>query len=212
MRSKLATVMIVVWSSVASADTQLWLQGRASIRPAKRVETDLSPQFRFDQGMSRFAAFLPELSVRYRVKRWLRVGSGYRFEYERNGDDMLITRHRFAADVRLRADLGDVRFEGRVMLVEQLRPDTRDPYRAVLRNRVDVSYRASRSWAPFAATEPFHLLGDFDEATYNKLRLTAGLVHHGKSQDLEMFVRAELQAEMVVPPSYIVGFGYHYEL
>jgi len=196
----------------AHADAQLWVEGGVSVKPTKRIEIDLSPQVRFDENMSRFTAFLPELSARYRIERWLRVGAGYRLEYERDNDGVLVLRHRVAGDVRIRQEIGDVRFDNRLMLMEQFRPDTSDPYRAVIRNRVDVSYRGSPSWVPFLSAEPFFLLGDFDEFRYQKLRLTMGMDHLRKDQELEVFLRAELHAAANDPTFYILGLGYHYEL
>ncbi|MBA3503276.1 MAG: DUF2490 domain-containing protein [Myxococcota bacterium] len=211
MKSALAAVVLAC-ASPAFADAQLWVEAGAGTNITKRVEVDLGPQVRFDQDMSRFAAFLPEVNIRYRAKRWLRVGGGYRLEYERDNNDELVVRHRVSVDVRLRTELGAARVDYRAMLMEQVRHDTGDPYRAVIRNRLDVSYRAFRPWIPYAGVESFHLLGDFDELTYHKLRLSLGVLRGGREHDLEMFLRAELHADDRDPTFYIVGLGYHYQL
>jgi len=208
----LITLAVLAAAGHAYADAQLWGEAGVSTRPAKRIEVDVSPQVRFDQDMSRFSAFLPELSARYRIARWLRVGTGYRLEYERDGGGMLVLRHRVSADGRVRYELGDVRADYRLMIMEQIRPDTNDPYRAVLRNRVDVAYRAWKPWVPYVGAEHFLLLGDFDALADHKLRLTTGVVHGRGDHDVEMFVRAELHADPNDPTFYILGLGYHYEL
>ena len=209
----LVACVLMAMVADAHADAQLWVEGGVSVKPKKRIEIDQSPQIRFDENMSRFTAFLPELSVRYRIERWLRVGAGYRLEYERDNDGVFVIRHRVSGDVRVRTEVGDVRFDNRLMLMEQFRPDTRDPNRAIIRNRVDVSYRGSPTWIPFVSAEPFFLLGDFDEFNYQKLRLTMGMDHHhNNDQELEVFFRAELHADANDPTFYILGLGYHYEL
>lgn len=39
-------------------------------------------QLRFDAGVSRIGAVMPELGLRLRVTGWLRTGVGYRLEHE----------------------------------------------------------------------------------------------------------------------------------
>ena len=206
------TCLVLALAADVRADAQLWLEGGASLKAAKRVEVDVSPQVRFDQDVSRFSAFLPELTVHYRFERWLRAGAGYRLEYERDNDGVLVVRHRVSTDVRVRAALGNVRFDNRLMVMEQFRPDTKDPYRAVIRERLVVSYQGFEAWAPFMSAEPFFILGDLDQFSYQKLRLTAGVDRGLRDHEVEVFVRAELHADAMDPTFYILGLGYHYDL
>jgi hypothetical protein len=198
--------------SNAVADNQLWISAGISAHPTKHLELELEPQVRFDEDVSRFSSFLPEVSARYRIKRWLRVGAGYRLEYERDGAGELVVRHRVSTDVRLRKDIGDVRIDNRLMLMEQYRPDTGDDYRLIIRDRLGVSYRGVRPWIPYAEVEPFYKLGDLDELGYHKLRLTVGVSHDRKQHAFDLFVRAELHEDPQDPTFYILGLAYHYDL
>lgn len=182
------------------------------LQPTRRIELQLEPQLRLDQDASRFLAFLPELTLRYRAATWLRVGGGYRFEYERNNDGELVVRHRVSADARMRLELDPVRVDHRLMLVEQYRPSSNDQYRALLRNRIELGLGAWQRWAPSLAAELFHALGDLDTVAYDRLRLTAGVAYDRGDHELTMFVRAELHADPTDDTDYILGLGYHFEL
>ena len=196
----------------AYADRQLWLQPGLGVQPAKRIAIDFTAQTRFDQDISRVAAFLPEASVTYRVKKWLRVASGYRFEYERNNKGELVVRHRIVGDVRLRWDKKPIRVDYRLRLVEQIRPSSKDQLRTVLRNRIGMEYRASKRWIPGADVEAFHALGDLDRLEHDRLRLTAGVTHSRRDHDVLAFFRVELYTDPQQATAYIVGLAYHYQL
>lgn len=208
----LIVVALAIQSATVWADSQVWLEAGVSLTPTKRVEINIVPSVRFDQDVSRFQSFLPELSVRYRVKKWLRVGSGYRFEYERNKDGDLVVRHRVTADARLRATPGPLRLDHRLMLVEQFRPASKDQYRTFVRNAITVSYRQARPWVPAVSAEVFHALGDLDQLAYDRLRLTAALAHVREKDAIEVFLRLQVHADPMAESLYIIGLGSSFEL
>lgn len=195
----------------AYADGQAWMETGVGLEPAKRFDVELGAQVRFDQDISRFAALLPEASVSYRVRKWLRVTSGYRFEYERDKDGALVVRHRVTGDVRLRWDERRIRIDYRLRLVEQLRPSSKDQLRTVLRNRIGVEYRASKPWIPAADIETFHALGDLDRLDHERLRLTAGVTHSRGDHDVQAFFRVDLYTDPQDATAYILGLGYHHQ-
>jgi hypothetical protein len=207
----LAAPFVLLAGGSARADHQLWLEAGFELQPTSRLELQLAPQIRLDQDVSRFLAFLPELSLRYRAATWLRVGGGYRFEYERNNDGELVVRHRVSADARLRLQLDPMRVDYRLMLVEQYRPSSNDQYRTLLRNRVELRLGAWQRWTPSIAGETFHALGDLDTVVYDRLRLTAGVAHDRGDHELTMFIRVELHADATDDTDYILGLGYSFE-
>ncbi|MFN0246286.1 MAG: DUF2490 domain-containing protein [Kofleriaceae bacterium] len=204
--------VLVGTSHPALADVQLWSEAGVSKRATKRLQVELSLQTRFDQDISRLQALLPEVGVRYRAIRWLRVGGGYRLEYERDNNGDLVVRHRVSAYARASYTVKRVRLDYRLMVVEQWRPSSNDQYRTVLRNRVDVSYRDLGPWTPGVSAEVFHALGDLDQADYDKLRLTAGVSLERKQHSIDVFYRAELHADPAEPTFHILGLGYHFDL
>lgn len=207
-----AAACILSLGGPAYGDGQLWIEPGLGFEPAKRVEVDVSSEVRFDQDISRFAALLPEASVSYRIEKWLRVGGGYRFEYERDKDGVLVVRHRIAGDVRLRYEHEPIRVDYRLRLAEQIRPSSNDQLRTVLRNRVGVSYRAWKPWIPGAEVEVFHALGDLDQLDYDRFRLTVGVTHSRGAHDVQAFFRIEAHADPQEETALILGLEYHYQL
>jgi hypothetical protein len=207
-----ASLGILVGGGSARADSQLWMEAGFELEPRTRFELEIAPQIRFDQDLSRFLAFVPELTLRYRATTWLRVGGGYRFEYERDNDGELVVRHRVSADARVRLDLDPLRVDHRLMLVEQYRPSSNDQYRTVLRNRTELRLRAWQRWTPSIGAELFHALGDLDMVAYDRLRLTGGLAYDRGDHELSVFFRVELHTDPADDTDYILGLGYNFEL
>jgi hypothetical protein len=212
MRQVALVVAALASSSAASADRQLWLEGGIGGRVTKQLELELTPELRFDQDVSRMDKFLADVGARYRVRRWLRFGGGYRLEYERDGMGDLVLRHRLAADVRVRYEREPLRVDVRSMVFEQIRPASGDSLRTGIRNRLVVGFRRWHPWVPEAAVEVFHALGDLDEFTYDKVRFSIGGLHDRGDHDFELLLRVELHADPAEPTYYILGLGYHYDV
>ena len=154
---------------------------------------------------------MPEVGVRVRIQKWLRAGAGYRYEYERDGDDMLVSRHRFDGYVRGRGNLGPARFELEARVQEQLRPTSRDRERHVLRDRLEASWRGGKPWVPAASLTLFHALDD--GARLDKLWLTVGGAYERGGRDFELFYRWEKPVHDASEPTvHIVGAAFHKDL
>ena len=190
----------------ASADVALWTELGVDHAVSRRLDVGFDQHLRFDDDVSRVGAVMPELSMRFRVQRWLRLGAGYRYEYERDGDGMLVTRHRFDVRARTRIDVGSLRVTAEVRLARQLRPDKRDTERHVLRERVSVSWRGLRPWQPSASVAVYHVL---DDGRLDKLRWTIGGAHARRGRELELFYRLEQPLGGDDPFLHIIGVGFH---
>jgi len=199
----------------ADSDVQQWTELGVSHDLSKEWSLELDQHVRFDQDVSRVAAIMPEPSVSYRPRPWLRLGAVYRLQYTRDGSEELVVRHRFALNGRLRHDLGRVRLEYRLQLQEQLRPGADDFTRHTVRNRLQTVYRGWRPWTPFVAGELHHDLYQPDPIVLDKIWLTAGLAHEWRSTrlEVEVFYRAELPfADETAPTAHILGLGVHKEI
>ncbi len=209
----LGAVLTLARVAPARADVQQWTEVGVEHDVSKRVGLSFDQHLRFDDDVSRVAAFMPEPGVQYRLRKWLRFGLGYRMQYERSGSGDMRTRHRFFGNVRTRGELGEVRFEHRLQLQEQLRPDDGNAWRHTVRNRLDVSYQALKRWTPSTSVELFHAIDDGDTVHLDKVWLTVGLDHARKWHDLGVFYRAELPVAGTNEPTlHILGLGAHFEL
>lgn len=211
-RVLLAACVLVVTTHPARGDVEQWTELGITTSLTKRWAVGFDQHLRFDHDISRVDSVMPEVNATYRVRKWFRVGSGYRLQYTRDGDDEMVLRHRFHAFVRARYDLGDVRFQYRLQYQEQLRPDAKDEHRHTIRNRFEAAYRHFKRWSPGASFETFHAIDDGDLVHTDKLRVKAGLEHDRKDWALELYYCAQIPvADAFDPIAHIVGAGVHYD-
>ncbi len=212
-RVLLATCVLVVTAPAARGDVQQWTEVGVSTALTKRWAVGLDQHLRFDQDISRVASVMPELAVAYRIRKWLRVGAGYRMQYTRDGDDEMVSRHRFHALVRARYDVGDVRLQYRLQYQEQFRPGAKDDLRHAVRNRFEAAYRHFKHWSPGGSFETFHAIDKGDLIHVDKLRIKAGVEYERKDWALELYYCAEVPvADTFDPVLHVVGVAAHYEL
>lgn len=209
-----ALVALAAGPARAQSDSQLWLEAGVSHDLGARVTLSFEQHIRFDDGMSRLGAFMPEPGVSVRAATWLRLGASYRMQYERNNNGDLELRHRLQLAARARADLSKaIRVEYRLQFQEQYRPDAKTTSRHSVRNRVGVAYRGRRPWTPAASLELHHDLDNGDAIHLDKVWLTVGVARALGRGEAEVFYRAELpQHDAADPTVHILGLGYHHEL
>jgi len=194
-------------------DIQQWNAIGVSYAATHEVSLAFEQEVRFDEDVSRLESVMPEASLEYRVRKWLRFGAGYRLQYSRDNDGELGIRHRFHAYGRVRRDLGDTRLEYRLQAQEQLRPGANDPRRHVVRHRVSVDYRAFKPWIPEASVEAFLAIADGDPVAFDKLWLTVGGAHVTKERAIEVFYRLEQPVNDPMDPTlHILGLGIGFDL
>ncbi|MBZ0238159.1 MAG: DUF2490 domain-containing protein [Deltaproteobacteria bacterium] len=200
--------------ALATADTQLWTKLDVKHELTRRWSLTFEQHLRFDADISRVGAIMPEPSASYRVTKWLRFGAGYRYEYERNNDDELVSRHRAYVFSRLRKDLGDVRLDHRLQLQEQWRPDANPVNRHTVRNRGEVSYTALGDLTPGASVETHHILNEEGNTIHlGKVWLTAGVEWERDRFDVSAFYRLVTgQYDASEPPGHVIGVGVGYEI
>ncbi|MBK9034509.1 MAG: DUF2490 domain-containing protein [Myxococcales bacterium] len=207
-------VVLAARPAHAQSDSQLWLEAGVSHDVGARVTLSFDQHVRFDDGMSRLGALMPEPGVSVRAARWLRLGAGYRMQYERNNNGDLELRHRLQLAARARADLTKaIRVEYRLQFQEQYRPDAKTTRRHSLRNRVGIEYRGVRPWTPAASLELHHDLDNGDTIHLDKVWLTFGVGRALGRGEVEAYYRAELpQYDAADPTLHILGLSYHHEL
>jgi hypothetical protein len=198
----------------AVADTQIWTELGLRHDLSKQVTLTFDQHVRFDNDVSRIGAAMPEPGISYRVTKWVRVGVGYRWEYERNKDDELVSRHRAFGWARGRRDISDVRLEYRLQLQEQWRPDANPVNRHTVRNRGDVSYQALGSIVPGASVESHHILGEEGNTIHlGKLWVTVGAEWEHDQISVDVFYRLITgQYDPSEPDGHVLGVGFHYEI
>lgn len=182
----------------AESDSQLWTEAGISADLGKQTEISLTGQLRFDQQISRVAGVLPELSIERDLARWLELGAGYRFEYERNGDGDMVIRHRLVAEGGVQVEPGALKLGYRLRFQEQIRAG--GALRHTVRNRLGLDVRRLKPFVPGGSVELFHGVGGGDPATLKKIRVTLGTEYDLGKQELGFFYRLELPHDDPMDP------------
>jgi hypothetical protein len=205
--------VVIAGAAPAFADVQLWTEVGLRYDATEKVSLSFDQQVRFDDDVSRLGAVMPEFGVNYNVTDWIRVGVGYRLEYERDNSGDLVVRHRIDGGARLRANLGDVRLEYRLVYQEGIRPRSKDQYRHAIRNRGDIAYRGLKPWIPAVSVELFHAIDEGDTIHLDKIRTTVGTAYSTGPYEIEVYYRIESpRADTTEPTAHIIGTGFHYDL
>ena len=200
---------VVLVSAPARADVQLWTEVGAERDVTPRVTLAFDQHLRFDDDVSRVSAVMPEVSAELRIVRWLRAETGYRFEYERDGDGNLVVRHR--GDVAVRAVLrrGRLRGELEQRYEEELRPTSHHHvHQHVLRERAGIGWQVGHC-LPEASLTVFEVVGH--DGLLDKLWLTAGVTRRRHGRETEAFYRLAQPYDRLVPPAHIFGIAFHTE-
>ena len=211
MMRTLALAAVLLAAPAVRADVQLWNEAGVRGQLAKRTTLTFDQHLRFDADVSRVQSVMPEAGLHYRFKKWLRAGIGYRLEYERDGFE-LVARHRGHLYGRARYKLGAFQLVYKLQYQESIRPDKNKVLKHVLRNRVELAYKATKRIEPAIGVEIFHRLGDETTARYERMWLTAGVNYGRKRWDADVFYRLEISGDPMTPAAHIIGLGFHSDM
>lgn len=193
-------------------DVQAWTGAGLTLSPVRKLDLQLEPQLRFNENVSKIQSALTDTGVRYNLSKRLRLGAGYRIEYQRYGGGPLAWGHRVHFDIEPSVKVAKkIRFRYRLRLQEEFRPSSHNQERAMVRNRVKVAYQGWKRWRPTFSGELFFDLGDFDRVKYDWLRLTFGARLRLKKHNVEAFYAIELPGGTSDSRVHIIGVTYHYK-
>jgi len=190
------------WAQPRS-DEQVWLSAEGQAVVTKRLRLGVEQQLRLDEQASGFDQTHTELSVAYRLRKFLSVGAGYRF-IVRGAEER---RHRGMADAALSHDLGPVELQYRFRVQMTTREmDTQ----TVLRNRVRAAIDLPHRLMPFAAAEVHHVVDPGQEL--RELRGYLGLDWEAtRAVELQLFYLHQRELNVNVPErNHILGMGFRY--
>jgi hypothetical protein len=215
MKRAVAALALLLLPELAHAqsDVQLWTSAEVRYRVARRTRLEAALELRADEDLSRLGSVLPSVAVTYDPSRRVRLGFGYRYEYERDRRGNLESAHRLHGDVSLRGDGRPLRFNYRLRFQERFEDrssgfDTTD----TIRNRLGVSYDTGRAVTPDASVELFTRLGD-EDGLHTKVRFTIGAGRGFDDQEVEVFYRLEVPIDDRTDPNlHIIGIAYELDL
>ena len=201
--------------AVANNDAQLWLNGGLRYRPVKKVSLTFDQQIRRDQNLTKTDSIISDLAGAWRLQKWLRLGLGYRLEWERTKKDELERVQRLHLQARLKHRVGPLALALRLRLQEKYERDGEDiESTQTFRPRLSLAVPGWQGLEPTLSGETFHRLGVSGNDGWRKIRLTVGTSLPGtKTHRYSVFYRSQIPlADPDDPVEHILGLGYQYRV
>lgn len=202
--------------ALADSDFRLWFEGGLRYKITKKLTLGFDQHFRMMDDVTTIESISPDLSIRYRIVKFLRVAGGYRFIFEplkRKGSTRYDTAHRFYGDIVLRHAFKPVTLSYRLRYQEQI--DVRDgkrnkvKFRQTLRNKAQAAVKLGKGFEPYVSGEIYIRFKD-PNGYLHKWRGTGGLNYTYKANEFTLYVRGEGWMDGSGQKASIVGLGYHY--
>ena len=200
--------------ATAGEDVQVWTSAGVRYRAAKKVRLEYEQHLRFDQNVSRLESVKPEAKLSWKASDWARLGLGYRYSQERNGQDEWKPEHRFHLQGSVGMDLGPVGMGYRLRFQERLEFGVEFKNKHTLRQRLSAEVDTGTRFTPFSTVEGFAWLRDSGMSVRERWRFTGGVeARLPKRNRVEVFYRREVPVyDGSNPIEHILGVGYQYRI
>lgn len=197
-------------SSPIRAETQLRVEAESKFRPVEPLTLTPSAQLRLGPSLARADSLLSGLAVRYQFLPELSLGTGYRFNYDRNQEGDFRAKQRIVLELagKLKADAWSVK--ARVRVQEQWRKTRKGEtrHRPSLRNLLQLKWQLIPQLAPFASVEHFLALEKLASTQTRKWRLGLGVQWAVAAVELHASYRQDIAiAEEEGETAHIVTVG-----
>jgi hypothetical protein len=205
-------------NTVIVSDLETW----SSIKVSKKVwklNISLEEELRLNRNSSQIDLFFTDLGVSYKINKYVKMGTDYRFYRTLTNSGDFETRHRFSGEVKLNYDIKrfDVSYRLRFQNKDEdfYKSDLSDNNLSNLRNKIKIDYNIKKSkFNPYLSAELFRRLARSDADYFNKYRLTLGTTYTFKNiGSINIFYRFDKELNTTYPKStYILGVGYSYKI
>lgn len=162
--------------AVVNAETQMRVEAEKKLRPAQNLTLTPSAQLRLTASPFQVGSLLPGLALRYRLLPQLSLGTGYRFNYDRNRSGVFRAKQRVHVDVSSRWRGSAWQVKGRLRFQEQWRETRRGEirHRPSLRGLMQAKWQVVPTVASFLSAEHFLALEKLSSTQSRKWRLGFG--------------------------------------
>ncbi|MBW8050758.1 MAG: DUF2490 domain-containing protein [Cytophagales bacterium] len=198
-------------------DLEFWPSAQLNYNLSKEFRISGEQQLRLDQlnqNNLRFKTTFTNLALRYRISKYIRIRANYRFIIRQTNAGNIRIRQRIAGDLlaRYRKKKFPVRLNYRLRYQVLYPGQGRNP-RKFLRNKLAVSYNASRLVDPFVAGELYYRIRNKPNE-FQKYRLFLGLDFRlNKKSDLTLFYLYQREINVNNPAlDHVIGMGYSFTL
>ncbi len=190
-------------------DTELWTGVGMKLKVTDKLGLSLSQQFRFNDTISSLGSANTDLGLKIKATNFLSFKATYRYSVKPTKKN----KSRIALDANLSLKKKDfpLSFKYRLRFQETFKQNSTKRY-AILRNKVELKYNASKLVDPFIAYEIYFRFNGRNE--FRTSRITAGLDWRLlKSLSLTTFYRMQEDIFIKKPQrSHIIGVQLTYSI
>ncbi len=150
--------MTIAQDSTLTRDLESWIAvGVKKSFLNKKLSAGIQQQFRLDDNTSRLQQYFTNLEVDYEIYKNLKLGLGYRFIRNRNGNDGRVTEHRYNMDISYSKKLDRLRLGGRFRFQRRTNAIYKDYPTTKYRFRLKLDYNIPKwKFDPYLNTELFY--------------------------------------------------------
>jgi len=176
----------------------------------KKASLLFDEEFRFENNASQFQSTLTTLGAQYKISKYLKVKSLYRYTYANTFEDGVETEHRFSADVMMRYKTNRITFGYRARYqMEYINFDVNTWH--TLRNKFSAKYDIPKShFLPYVEYEFYYPLNNPIQNSITKNRYTLGAEYEiYKNVSLSAYYRIQIRQaySKYALNKYILGLG-----
>ncbi len=181
----------------------LWTGVEVQSELGDKIIARLEQQLRLNHPVPRFRSIFTDATIRYELRRWLRISGNYRWIIQ-----VRELRHRVAANIHLRRRIDDwvITYRARLqhLVLKNELPENH------LRHKLRCRYDLTKTIWPYLSTEWYYRI-DHQGSQYDKYRIFAGLeyrLHKNRQVNLYYLFQREIQ---VIDPVQSSIVGVHYK-
>ncbi len=200
-------------------DFELWSGVQLRKKITKKLRVSFEEEIRFNENISDIKKFYSEISLSYRLNKYIRFAARYRFTENKTLLSYYSTRHRIMADISLRYRISRLtvayRARYQTKYIDIYSSETGFVPQNHSRNKLSLKYNIRKNpVSPFISSELYYQLNNPEGNRLDKLRNTAGFEYNiNKKNSFDIYFRIQQQINVNNPvKSYIIGVGYFYML
>ena len=207
---KIISVLSVTLAFLQAFSQDTWFETEFSTKISKDLEFSLTPELRFKDNFELNEYFL-QTGLEYKFSKYFKLGAGYRFGYNINGDDEHESFGRFNVDAKTGFKWKNFNPKFRLRFTND--DDFADDNEATnyLRYKLELDYKIKKlNLEPYLLNEWYH---DLEAKEFSKSRFESGIMYKiNKHNKIGAYYRVNNYLNSTKDNKNILGLSYKFSL
>ena len=207
---KIISVLSVTLAFLQAFSQDTWFETEFSTKISKDLEFSLTPEIRFKDNFE-LNEYLLQTGLEYKFSKYFKLGAGYRFGYNINGDDEHESFGRFNVDAKTGFKWKNFNPKFRLRFTND--DDFADDNEAAnyLRYKLELDYKIKKlNLEPYLLNEWYH---DLEAKEFSKSRFEGGIMYKiNKHNKIGAYYRVNNYLNSTKDNKNILGLSYKFSL